>query len=192
MRKLFGICLLLLYSWIGFSQSDSVKVYNWSELGNADPDTIYGISFSKIKLTEVPEDLAKYRNLKILDLSKNKLTSLPQFIGDLNSLEELNLSKNDFEVFPVEICKLTNLERLIANRNPFDNLPECIEYCSKLEYMDLWETPISSFPNSIVNLKSLKEIDLQGIRYGPTFQKEIKKKIPWVTIKFDPPCDCME
>lgn len=192
MSKIFAICLLLLSSWVGYSQSDSVKIYTWAELINVDPDTIYGISFSKMKLTDVPNDLAKYRNLKILDLSKNKLTALPEFIGNLNFLEELNLSKNDFASFPVELCKLTNLKRLIANRNPFDNLPECIGYCTKLEYIDLWETPINSFPQSIVNLKSLKEIDLQGVRYGPTFQKEIKKKIPWVTIKFDPPCDCME
>jgi hypothetical protein len=49
-----------------------------------------------------------------------------------------------------------------------------------------------SFPNSIVNLKKLNEIDLQGVKYGPTFQSNFQKKIPWAKILFDPPCDCME
>lgn len=192
MRKLFVVCLQLIFSLTVFSQTDSVKVYTWSEVVDANPDTIYGISFSKMKLTEVPEELTKFQKLRILDLSKNKLNSLPEFLGNLSSIEELNISRNDFEIFPVEICKLSNLRTLIANRNAFYVLPECIGYLSKLEYLDLWETPISSFPESIVNLKALKEIDLQGIMYGPTFQNEIKKKIPWVTFKFDPPCKCME
>lgn len=192
MKNLFVICLLSLCSCSGFSQSDSIKVYNWIDIANANPDTIYGVSLSKMKLGEIPVDLEKFKNLQILDLSKNKISNLPDFIGDFDKLIELNISKNDFEAFPIEICKLTNLTRFIANRNPFDNIPECIGYCTKLEYIDLWETPISSFPESIDNLKALKEIDLRGIKYGPTFQKEFKKKIPWVTFKFDPPCDCME
>ena len=107
-------------------------------------------------------------------------------------MEKLDISKNEFAIFPIEICKLSNLKILIANRNDFDKIPECIEFCSKLEIIDLWDTPIANFPQSFSSLKNLKKLDIQGIKYGPTFQKEFQKKLSWVEIKFDPPCDCME
>jgi Leucine-rich repeat (LRR) protein len=104
----------------------------------------------------------------------------------------LDISKNEFENFPIEICKLSNLKILIANRNYFDKIPECIEFCSELEVVDLWNTPVSSFPEAFFSLKNLKKLDLQGVKYGPNFQKEFQKKLPGVNIKFDPPCDCMD
>jgi len=192
MKTLFVICILSLVDLIGFSQTDSLTIYNWSDLNKYNPDTIYALSFEKLKLEEVPKDLAKFKNLKYLDLSKNKLNDLPDFIGDLSSLETIDVSRNKLLNFPVEICRLLQLKKIIANRNLFEIIPECIGYCSELEVLDLWNTPINSFPESISNLKKLKELDLQGIQYGPTFQKNFQSKIPWVKIKFDPPCDCME
>jgi Leucine-rich repeat (LRR) protein len=117
---------------------------------------------------------------------------LPDFIGDFKKLEYLDISKNEFSVFPNEFCRLNNLKFLIANRNTFDKIPECIGFLTELEMIDLWDTPIKDFPVSITHLKKLKKIDLQGVKYGPTFQKQFKESLPWVTIEFDPPCDCME
>lgn len=192
MRTLFVIFLLITNKNFCFSQVDSVKIYHWSELVNVDPDTIYGVSFSKMKLTELPARLEQYKKLRILDLEKNRLTQLPDFVGDLNNLEILNVSKNELSVFPVEICRLSSLKSLILNRNTFDQIPECIGYCAELEMIDLWDTPVMTFPGSLQQLKSLQVIDLQGVKYGPTFQKDFQKKLPGVKVKFDPPCDCME
>lgn len=192
MRTVFAIFLLFTNEFFCFSQEDSIKVYHWTELLQANPDTIYGVSFSKMKLTELPEELGLYKNLRFLDLEKNRLTELPFFVGEFSKLEVLNVSKNDLIIFPVEICKLSSLKKLILNRNSFDQIPECIGYCSKLELIDLWDTPVMNFPSSLQNLKMLQTIDLQGVKYGPTFQRDFRQKLPAVTIKFDPPCDCME
>ena len=192
MKKRYVLFLLILIELNCFSQTDSIKQYNWTELISVNPDTIYSISFEKMKLTDLPEELAIYKNLKQLNIGRNKISNLPDFVGDFYYLEKLDISKNEFENFPVEICKLSNLKILIANRNSFDRIPECIGYCTKLETIDLWDTPIANFPASFTNLTNLKYLDLQGIKYGPTYQKNFQKTIPWVTIKFDPPCDCME
>lgn len=192
MKKLFGLGLFLVISFTTLSQVDSLRVYQWEEVSSADPDTIYGISLSKRKLDTIPAELARFTSLKYLDLSKNRLTELPLFLGDLSALEVVDLSRNEFSVYPIELCRLTNLKKLILNRNSFDRIPECIGYCVDLEYLDLWNTPVMGFPNSMINLKKLKVIDLQGVKYGPTFQEDFKRKLYWVNIKFDPPCDCME
>ena len=191
MKKLFVISLLLLSDPLVAQQGD-LHVYTWEQVNTADPDTIFAISFSKQKVSVLPKELAAFGNLKYLDLGKNKLTELPDFIGNFSKLEHLDLSKNELSVFPIEICRLSSLKTLILNRNTFDQIPDCIGFLKNLELIDLWDTPVMHFPPSLVNLKQLKRIDLQGVKYGPTFQKQFRESLSWVTIEFDTPCDCME
>lgn len=192
MKKRFALFCLLINSFWGFNQEHTLNIYSWEQVKNANPDTIFGVSLSKLKLEKLPEELAKFTKLEYLDVSKNKLTELPAFVGDLSDLKVLDISKNEFAVFPVEICKLTHIQQLIANRNTFDQLPTCIQYCTELSIIDLWETPVSTFPESMLLMKNLKTIDLQGVRFGPTFHKDIQAKFPWIEFKLDPPCDCMK
>ena len=192
MKKLYVISILLLFSGPLFGQTADLPIYTWEEVKNADPDTVHAISFSKQKITSLPDELSKFVHLRHLDLGKNKLKDLPEYVGSFSGLEYLDLSKNELAVFPVEICRLYGLKTLIINRNTFDQIPDCIGYLKQLELLDLWDTPVMTFPPSLVNLRNLKKIDLQGVKYGPTFQKQFKESLPWVTIVFDPPCDCME
>lgn len=192
MKLRYAIIFLLCISSKAIAQIDQARVYTWEEAQFANPDTIFKISFSKSKSESLPSELSKFKSLTYLDLSKNKLNELPEFIGDFQKLEFLDISKNDFNIFPVEICRLSKLKILKANRNEFDRLPDCIVYCSELEEIDLWETPIMKFPDDLNKLEKLKKIDLQGIKYGPTFQKQFKERNPKILVLFDPPCDCME
>lgn len=192
MKKRFALFCLLINSFWGFNQEHTLNIYSWEQVKNANPDTIFGVSLSKLKLEKLPEELAKFTKLEYLDVSKNKLKELPAFVGVLSELKVLDISKNEFAVFPVEICKLTHIQQLIANRNTFDQLPSCIQYCSELMSIDLWETPVSTFPESMLLMKNLKSIDLQGVRFGPAFHKDLQAKFPWIEFKLDPPCDCMK
>lgn len=192
MKKRFALFCLLINSFWVFNQEHTLNIYSWEQVKNANPDTIFAISLSKLKLEKLPEELAKFTKLEYLDVSKNKLSELPTFVGDFSDLKVLDISKNEFAVFPVEICKLTHIQQLIANRNTFDQLPTCIQYCSELISIDLWETPVSTFPESMLLMKNLKSIDLQGVRFGPAFHKDLQAKFPWIEFKLDPPCDCMK
>lgn len=190
MKKLFVLFLLHINGFTAFTQQHSV--YEWHEVVKSNPDTIFGISFSKMKLSSLPADLKRFHRIEVLDISKNKLTSLPDFIGDFAYLKSLDISKNKLETFPLPICRLNKLERLIANRNPFDNVPECIGYCNELSYIELWDTPINSFPISFDTLMKLTYLDLRGVRYSPSFQENLTKRLPHTKIEFDSPCNCME
>ena len=59
------------------AQEISIKTYRLEDVLNANSDTIYSISLSKSKLTELPEELWRFKNLKVLYLEKNRLASLP-------------------------------------------------------------------------------------------------------------------
>ncbi len=192
MKSLFAIFLIALPFSILFGQIENIRVLSWNDITGCNPDTVYGLSFEKLKLDSIPPELSAFKNLKILNLGKNKLDELPDFIGDFKDLEVLDLSKNEFSIFPLPICKLTKLKRLVVNRNLFESIPDCIKYCSDLEEVDLWDTPISGLPEGFYALTNLKVLDLTGLRFGPTFQENLITKFPHTKISMEPPCDCMK
>lgn len=194
MKKIFALTFLLSINY-ALGQEFTVKdvvVYDWSELKDVKPDTIYGVSFQKMKLVTIPEELAEFKNLRVLNLSKNKLSSIPKFIGEFEFLEELNLTRNKLEYYPIELCSNQSIRILKLGQNLFETIPNCIESLEKLEYLDVYDTPISSLPESITQLKQLKKIDFTGIRFSPVFQESWTGKLRNVELIFDAPCDCFE
>ena len=194
MKKIFVIILLTFANQL-FGQEyslDSVKMYEWSEVLAADPDTIFGITFEKKKLDELPQELSNFKRLISLNLKKNRLTSLPDYFSEFKDLVDLNLEKNKLEYYPIQLCKITSIKYLRLGANLFENVPECIEYTAELVYLDLYDTPIHKIPNSLLNLKNLKVVDLSGIQFSPAFQKSWIENSANIKFVFDAPCDCFE
>ena len=192
MKTPFVLIFLLACSFPLIAQSDTIKVYTWEEAKSASPDTVYGLTFSRMKLTQLPEELANFKQLRILNVEKNKLEKLPDFIAEFKYLSELNAGRNKLVYFPIIICRMPTIQNLILNRNSFEVVPECIEYARELRYLDLYDTPIRSMPGSLIELKHLEKIDFTGIRFSPQFQEKWIARLPNVELVFDPPCDCMK
>ncbi len=186
---------LLVFLWLIssnflFSQPDSVRFYTMSEVINASPDTVFAISLKKSKLTAIPDELLRFKNLKYLDLEKNEIHDvLP--LGEFKELVYLNLSRNKLQNFPVSVCQMAHIEELVLNRNYFETVPTCINYCTELRKIDFWETPVRTLPYEMQSLKKLELIDFSGVRMNPTSQKKLKEQFPNVTLKLDAACDCM-
>ena len=191
MRNLVFILATIFLSKTLDSQNN-IKTYNWSELSDVFPDTIYSISFQKEKINSLPPALKDFKNLKQLNLSKNRLTELPDFIENFVNLEVLNLDKNQFNHFPENILKLKNLKELYLSRNNLSELPDEIDQLYQLTKLDLWSTAITYFPQSLNNLKKLITVDLRGVTYGPTFINEITTSMNWVKFEYETPCKCVE
>ncbi len=188
MKKQFAL-ILTLWSSLAFSQE--LTTYTWEEVQAASPDTIFAISFEKLKLTELPDDLAQFKHVKRLDLGKNKLEELPDYISTFDSLEVLDLTKNKLSHFPNEVCQLSNLKQLLIGSNDIASIPDCIEYVSALEFLDLYDNPIGHLPQSLMRLKNLQKIDFSGIRFNKEFQKKWTNQLPNAELVFDEACDCM-
>lgn len=189
--KTLSVSIFLLIFSNFLSAQEEVKVYSWEEVQGANPDTIYGLSLEKMKLTALPEELEKYSELRILRVGKNKLTTLPEYLGNMMQLRELDAGKNLFEGFPMAIIRIESLERLILNRNHFSHIPEAIDRLKILRYFDLYDTPITSIPETFIHLKNLEEIDFTGVRFSREFQDKWRGRMPDVKWVFDPPCNCM-
>lgn len=94
MMKLLYVISFLLFTTINcFAQKIDVKTYSLEQALTANPDTIFALDLSHMKLDTVPSDIAKFTHLTYLDLSKNKLSKLPDFLSELENLKTVNISK---------------------------------------------------------------------------------------------------
>jgi Leucine-rich repeat (LRR) protein len=175
-----------------FSQKFDFKIYRWEEVQNADPDTIYGLTFYKEKRTELPAELSKFVNLRYINLNKNRIQFLPEFFDTLQKIEVFEAEKNNFAYFPAALTRLPQIQKINLHQNDIIVIPEAIQNCLLLEKIDLSDNAIESIPDAVFGLENLKFIDLSGVRFGPRYQKQLMNRrsdIKWI---LDPPCDCME
>ncbi|MDM8566394.1 hypothetical protein QUF74_12195 [Candidatus Halobeggiatoa sp. HSG11] len=90
-----------------FSKDDeaySPSLYSQYELN--DSEQVIKLRLYKLKLTEVPVEIAELENLQQLDLSLNQLSVWPVEMAYLVNLQQLNLIYNQLTVWPVEMAKL--------------------------------------------------------------------------------------
>lgn len=77
--------------------------------------------------------LAKFSDLKILDLSNSGLVTLSGSIKTLSKLEELWMNNNKLKALPPEVGRLLNLKVLAANNNELVILRGELRNCTGLE-----------------------------------------------------------
>ena len=104
------LLMFLTLSFVLIAQEDHVYKDLSSALKN--PLQVYHLKLRRKSLTQFPQELSYFPNLKVLDLSKNKITTIPDSLAFLSNLIKLNLSKNQIEFIPETINELTDLEEL--------------------------------------------------------------------------------
>ncbi|XP_035525736.1 leucine-rich repeat-containing protein 2-like [Morone saxatilis] len=75
------------------------------------------------KIRQLPDYLALFTQLTVLDIPKNAIVELPPEIGKLTGLRELNVSYNRLSRVPPELGDCENLERLELTGNHLSELP---------------------------------------------------------------------
>ena len=181
--------VITLFWCINSIAQPDVIFYSLEEAAAVHPDSVYRLDLSKEKLTQIPESIYSFKNLRELNLSQNKLTHLPEnFL--LPNLEILYLEKKDLDTFSSSICQNTSLTHLYMGKNNIKYLPESIGSLQNLIVLDIWFNPIRDLPMALTTMKKLRFMDLRGITYSKDFQKKWNALLPWVKIEFDLGCDC--
>lgn len=115
---------------------------------------------SHTRIQRLPEFLAQFSKLQILDLSKNQICEVPPEIGKLSCLSELNLSYNRLMKVPPELGECEGLRRLELAGNRLCGLPFEMSSLKQLVLLDVSENSFLSLPICVLRMDSLQTLDL--------------------------------
>ncbi len=118
------------------------------------------LDLSGKKLTEIPAEIGKLKNLTELYLGHNQLMAIPAEIWQLKNLTDLNLYNNQLTTIPAEIWQLKNLTRLDLSRNQLAAIPAETGQLENLTKLELYGNQLTTIPAEIGQLKNLTYLDL--------------------------------
>jgi Leucine-rich repeat (LRR) protein len=173
------------------SPDDTIYIFRSLKEALLNPEKVYRLHLSKMKLDTFPPEILLCTNLTELDLSRNKLEEIPSEIGKLINLKRLKLSNNNLVHLPQEIGQLKKLEYLGLNRNILEDLPPTIGNLSNLEVLELWDNELEVIPDEISQLGNLKFLELRGILFTDEEQRRIDSLVvKSAKIHISPSCNC--
>jgi len=107
---------------------------------------------------EIPEEIGRLKNLKILDMSGNKLSTIPSGIGNLRNLQKLDISSNQLHALPDSLWYLVELTHLWVNDNNLRLIPSGIGNLRNLQKLDIGSNQLDTLPDSFWRLDNLSKL----------------------------------
>lgn len=164
-------------------------------------DSLEVLDLSGNQLVELPADLYRLNNLKILFCSDNCFTRLPDVLGACPKLEMIGfkhnqislvpsdslpkqtrwliLTDNQIEALPDSIGELSRLQKLALAGNRLTRLPASIAHCKKLELVRLSANQLTEFPDVLLDLPRLAWLAFAGNPFCA--QPEANRHFPMVS-----------
>ena len=155
-------------------------------------DTLEVLNLSDNQLTNLPHDLPRLRQLKVIFCSGNPFTQLPEVLGDCPALEMvgfkacrlqhvpaaalpptlrwLTLTDNAIESLPAELGQRPALQKLMLAGNRLSALPETLAGAQQLELIRLSANRFTALPEWLAELPALAWLALSGNPLGWTSQ----------------------
>lgn len=114
------------------------------------------------QLTTLPDTIANFPTLLILDLHDNKLTMLPNTIDQLKVLEKLDVSHNELTQLPIEFSYLERLSTLLMQHNGLVSLPPSFGHLASLTNLDVSNNRLETIPDDWSLINSLVKLNLSS------------------------------
>lgn len=180
------------------------------QLLNSPLNSVKHAKITNAQLTSFPEELFRHKeSIEIIDLSYNNLTELPNRITEFKNLKILFLSFNQFKVFPIQLSNCEQLSMiafksnqligikensfplslkwLILTDNQIDKIPESIGNCKLLQKFVFAGNKIKKLPNSLSNCKNLELVRASANQFTE-FPKVLLQlpKLAWLAFEGNP------
>lgn len=115
------------------------------------------------KIRQLPDYLALFAQLTILEIPKNAITELPPEIGKLTELRKLNASYNRLSRIPPELGDCEKLEKLeLTGNHNLSELPFELSSLKQLVHLDIAENRFVSIPVCALRMTSLQVLDMSN------------------------------
>ncbi|KAM4745089.1 leucine-rich repeat-containing protein 2 [Anableps anableps] len=117
----------------------------------------------RTRIRQLPDFLALFTQLTVLEIPKNLITELPPEIGKLSELRRLNVSYNRLSRVPPELGDCEQLERLeLAGNHNLCELPFELSSLKQLVHLDISENRFVSIPICALRMTGLQLLDLSN------------------------------
>lgn len=184
---------VLLAPGTGFSQPEyTIPGVLYTRLDKAlqHPDSVFRLRLRGKRLDKFPEEIARFKHLRELDLSNNRITQLPPWIGQLEQLEILRLGRNRLSGIGKEVTRLKQLKYLDLGMNQIEALPFEIGELSALEFLQVWGNELTALPESITRLEHLRWLDMRNIILTDSERESILELLPHTEVLLSAGCNC--
>jgi len=147
-------------------------------------DTLEYLDMTDNKLSSLPDDFGKLKNLKILFLSNNLFTKLPTILAEcpklsmigfrnnqINTVAEdalprstrwLILTDNELTILPDSIGNLAHLQKCMLSGNQLTSLPQSMKKCHNLELLRIAVNQLTELPSWLLQLPKLSWLAYSG------------------------------
>ncbi|XP_054895189.1 leucine-rich repeat-containing protein 2 isoform X3 [Poeciliopsis prolifica] len=116
-------------------------------------------------ITDLPPQIGKLAALRRLNVSYNRLSRVPPELGDCEKLERLELAGNlSLSELPFELSSLKQLVHLDISENRFASIPVCALRMSRLQLLDLSNNQLSDLPQDMDRLQQLSTLFVHSNR----------------------------
>ncbi len=146
-----------------------------AELGKL-KNVIY-IYFNRNNLSEIPRCMIELASLEGMYFTENHITELPQFLFTFKQLRKLEVAKNQLTVLPAEIGNLRNLIHFRLDGNKLTSLPDEMAKLVHLRVCDFSYNDLRSIPQSwaddcrvLYQLRFNGNKNLKEFPVGPGFE----------------------
>ncbi|XP_046818688.1 protein artichoke [Vespa crabro] len=143
-------------------------------------DIVEHLDLSNNLLTEITDDIERFKDLQYLNLARNQLHSLPNGIGNLNNLRKLDLSENNINdiIDIAAINRLPSLMIIYLSKNPITELKNLNN--SVLQAVEASYCAIKQIDDK--TLKGLPDLMSLSLRGNPlkTIRRPFSKKLRWL------------
>jgi Leucine-rich repeat (LRR) protein len=195
--SLFTFIIFLLLTEHSYAQRKKKELpsgmFNSMEDALKEPEEVLILDLSNQKLTEVPEEILLFTNLRQLILTKNRLVELPDYLGRLSQLTYLNVSANNLNALPHSIGRLHQLSSLDFSRNKISTLPESFFQMKSIEIINCYSNPLYFEPEKLTKIASqIKYINIQNTKIENEHCEQLVKILEAAKIKCSKKCNCQK
>jgi len=118
--------------------------------------------YRECRMTYLPYEVTRLRNLEILCCCGCALFVIPGFLRQIPTLYNLTFTSNNLRRIPKSVCELPQLIYLFLSMNKFKRIPRAIKRASGLERLYLCHNKIGRIPAWLDTMLRLEQIWLTG------------------------------
>jgi hypothetical protein len=144
------------------------------------------LDLSDNALSSLPDDFARFKNLKILFLSNNHFKSIPEVISECPKLEMISFKSNQLVSISEQALPIKT-RWLILTDNKISKLPSAIGKLMYLQKLALAGNNLTALPDSMANCENLQLIRLSANNFTEMPDWLFKlPKLAWLAFSGNP------